>query len=254
MQGIRGFCLGSPSLHRGLEIPLQQDAGAVLELTLFVSHLSEITVLHCLMFGVLKNTASYIYLFFVCFKWEGSFTLPFWKWNSQSCNFDSIPISIFSVWGSVLERKPSWLFNSQSSQRLRLTSPSKFSCEQLFLILYAATRSCKNLWILWVSPILRSHCFLPCRSWYYKVLRPIDGLSPSIYVGIYGDTLSPSFVVNVAREVWVLQFSCSACFYMGIWKDSKITLLLLFSQNPAEITWEIYVLITSYNFWDYHFH
>ena len=66
MQGICEFCLCSPSLHRGLEIPLQQDAGAVLELTLFASLLSEITVLQCLMFGVLKILLRiFIYFLFV---------------------------------------------------------------------------------------------------------------------------------------------------------------------------------------------
>lgn len=39
-----------------------------------------------------------------------------------------------------------------------------------------------------------------------------------MYFGIYGDVLSPHFVVNVACGILVLQFSCSACFfYLGIW-------------------------------------
>lgn len=61
-----GLCLGSPALHyTQVKILSREKASAILGLTSFVPHLSEITVLHGLMFSILQ-TALYILPIF-CF-------------------------------------------------------------------------------------------------------------------------------------------------------------------------------------------
>ena len=46
--------LGFPSLHQNLETLIRQQVEAIIGLTLIVSHVSGVTVLHCLMSSVLK--------------------------------------------------------------------------------------------------------------------------------------------------------------------------------------------------------
>lgn len=109
-------------------------------------------------------------LFFVCFRWEdkpGSFILPLEVEFLILYNFDcSISISISSVWGSVLERSLTELF-----QRLQILLGAPRSHPLLYWTVYSGWTGqplplsvwphfpVNICWILWVSSPLRFDWF-----------------------------------------------------------------------------------------------
>lgn len=75
-----GICLGS-HLHCSLKKLLKQWAVKIVGLTSFVSYLSGITVLHCLVSTVLKNIVSYILSIFCLFLSGKSSPCSYLGWN-----------------------------------------------------------------------------------------------------------------------------------------------------------------------------